>query len=116
VAAVGATLRKEFATSAEGIRQGLEQLHLDLSTTAERIAGHEHPPAAATMTPELEIALRESAQRQEALLYRHLAEVREALDEHTAPPPRPAEIPDVDGFDRIEDGLASVTGELRELR
>jgi hypothetical protein len=129
VAAVGANLRKEFATSAEGIREGLEQLHLDLSTTAERIAGHEHPPAAATMTPELEIALRESAQRQEALLYGHLAAVRDALEqarpgEASAPPPATRGVasgdasafPTPDGFGQIEDGLASVAGELSDLR
>jgi hypothetical protein len=140
VAAVGATLREEFASSALEIRKGLEQLHLDLSTTAERIAGHEHPPAAATMSPELEIALRESAQRQEALLDRHLSTILEALDsrgEASAPPshadeasaraePSPEATPlvaegdgeaqSLDGFEDIEDGLASVAGELGELR
>jgi hypothetical protein len=84
VTAVGVSLRDEFASSAQDIRAGLERLHLDLSTTAERIAGHEHPPAAATMSPQLEIALRDSTQRQEALLDRNLATILEALA-HVAP-------------------------------
>jgi hypothetical protein len=156
VTAVGASLRDEFASSSREIREGLEQLHLDLSTTAERIAGHEHPPAVATMSPELEIALRDSAQRQEAVLDRHLASILEALasrDEVSAPPPLgeaigpapPGEasappsatrgvasgnasaIPDradtpgdgeatpTEDFDEIEEGLASVAGELGDL-
>lgn len=112
VTAVGATLRGEFASSAEGIRKGLEQLHFDLTTTAERIAGHEHPPAAVTLSPELEIALRESAQRQEAVLDRHLATVLTALASRGEAPESP---PSEDGFDEIEGGLATVSDELEGL-
>jgi hypothetical protein len=111
VTAVGATLREEFASSARDVRNGLEQLHLDLSTTAERIAGHEHPPAAATMSPELEIALRDSAQRQEAVLDRHLATLLEALE----PVAQHSEALPLGGFDEIEDGLAAVAVELGDL-
>lgn len=140
VAAVGATLRGEFATSAQDIRKGLEQLHLDLSSTAERIAGHEHPPAAATMSPQLEIALREFAQRQEAVLDRHLATVLDALasrgeasashsatrgvasgDASAIPndqtePSADGEVPHAAvGFEDIEDGLTGVADELGGL-
>ncbi len=135
VTAVGGTLRDEFASSARDIRKGLEQLHFDLSTTAERIAGHEHPPAAATMSPELEIALRDSAQRQEAVLHRHLATILEALNrgEASASPSATrgvasgnasadradilgdGEAQPVGGFDEIEEGLASVAGELGDV-
>jgi hypothetical protein len=137
VTAVGASLRDELASSARDIRRGQEQLHLDLSTTAERIAGHEHPPAVATLSPELEIALRDSAQRQEAVLDRHLATILEALRPGEGPASPPAtrgvasgkvsatadrldslgdgEAQSLGGFDEIEEGLASVAGELGDF-
>jgi hypothetical protein len=136
VAAVGGTLRTEFATSAEEIRKGLERLHFDLTTTAERIAGHEHPPEAVTMSPELEVSLRESSQRQEAVLDRHLRTILDTLDAYTsrvgasASPPAtrgvasgdasaipadPRAIHTDDGFDEIEDGLVRVADELGHL-
>ena len=127
VTAVGVTLRDDLASSSRDIRKELEELRLQLSTTAERIAGHEHP-AAAAMSPELEIALRHSAQRQEAVLDRHLAAVLEALDSRvqTSPgEPSPEATPpvgegdgearSVSGFDEIEQGLASVAGELGDV-
>jgi hypothetical protein len=112
VAAVGATLRSEFNSSAEQIREGLEQLHLDLTTTAERIAGHEHPSAAVSMSPELEIALRESAQRQEAVLDRHLATILTALASR-ADTSQPGEAEVV--LDEIEVDLGRVEEELGDL-
>lgn len=112
VAAVGATLRGEFNSSAEQIREGLEQLHLDLTTTAERIAGHEHPSAAVSMSPELEIALRESAQRQEAVLDRHLATILTALASRADNfQPREPEVV----LDEIEMDLGRVEEELGDL-
>jgi hypothetical protein len=115
VAAVGATLRTEFASSAEEIRNGLRQLHFDLTTTAERIAGHEHPPAAVTMSPELEIALRESSQRQEAVLDRHLRAILEAIPRPREASAGPSAVPEHNGFDEIEDGLVRVADELGDL-
>jgi hypothetical protein len=92
----------EFAKRAgRAVGAATSTLHRDLASTAEEMR-------------ELDIALRESAQRQEALLRRHLDEVRARPEEAKAP--RTPELPSPDGFDQIEDGLASVTGELRELR
>jgi predicted metal-dependent hydrolase len=140
VGAATATLHRDFASSAEEIRKDLHQLYFDLTSTAERIAGHEHPPAAVTMLPELEIALRESAQRQEAQLARHLSTILEAIPRHgdaSASPPatrgeaseNPSAIPISKGVpsagpprhpraqrvDEIEDGLARVANELANL-
>jgi hypothetical protein len=89
VGAATATLHRDFASSAQEIRKDLQQLHFDLASTAERIAGHEHPPAAVTIPPELEIALRESAQRQEAQLARHVSTILEAIPRHGGAPASP---------------------------